>query len=205
MRPRSPGRTAAAAIRSPPRGIGATVALPKPRSPCRADQPDGFDSEPPRVQHREIIGMDILEHQQARAAVRQDVLKLRPPRGDVDRHRHRAKPGAAEHDFEELDPVGADDRDSVAGLDARAAQRGGEAGRGVAGVGVAPCRVAGADQRLCSHIVPPGGSASPAASARRARTMWTIALATPMPVSMPMPLVSSPCRRDSWRSREGRE
>ena len=83
-------------MRSPPRGIGVTAALPKLENVFRADQPDGFDSEPACVQQREIVGMDVLEHQQARAAVRQDVLKLRPPGGDVDRHRHRAKPGAAE-------------------------------------------------------------------------------------------------------------
>ncbi len=114
----------------------------------RADQPNGFDGEPARVQHRQIVGMDVLQHQQASAAIRQDVLKLRPPRGDVDWHRHRAKPGAAEQDFEELDSVGADDRDPVPGLDARAAQCGGEPGRGVAGVGIAPGRVADVDQRL---------------------------------------------------------
>src|SRR3954452_8662644 len=38
-----------------------------------------------------------------------------------------------------------------------------------------------------SRIVQPGESASPAACARRARTTWTIALATPMPVSIVIP------------------
>ena len=71
--------TAAAAMRSPPRGIGVTAALPKLRLSFRSDQPDGFDREPARIQHREIVGMDVFEHQQACAAVRQDVLKLRPP------------------------------------------------------------------------------------------------------------------------------
>ena len=79
-----------------------------------------------------------LDQQQPGAAVGQVVRDLRPHRRGVDRHRHGAQPAAGQEGFQQLDPVGAHQRDPVAEADAGGQQRGG-APRHVGGrVGVRP-------------------------------------------------------------------
>ena len=72
--------------------------------------------------------------------------KLGTARGGVDWHRHRADPAAAEVHLEEFGTVAADDRDTVAALDAGGCQGAAEAGGGVEGLREAPGLVADFDQ-----------------------------------------------------------
>ena len=55
-----------------------------------------------------------FDHEKPRAGIVQDVPKLRSARGDIDRDRDRAEPGAAEKGFEEFGAIGAHQRDAVA-------------------------------------------------------------------------------------------
>jgi hypothetical protein len=75
------------------------------------------------------------------------VAELNAAQRGVDRHGHRAHPGAAEIDFQELRPVRAHQSDAVAGLNSGVHQ----AGRGCGGdrsrVRIAPSRFAEDEQR----------------------------------------------------------
>ena len=51
---------------------------------------------------RERFQQFRFDHEKPRAGIVQDVPKLRPARGDIDRHRDGAKPGAAEIGFEKF-------------------------------------------------------------------------------------------------------
>ncbi len=117
------------------------------------DQPDGVDGELVSRQHRKVLGKGHFHHQEPGTAIRQDVLKLRPARGHVDRHRDRAEPCTTERDFEKLDTVRADQGDAVTRLDAGRVQRSGKARRSVPGVGVGPGALASADERLCGKAL----------------------------------------------------
>ena len=69
-----------------------------------------------------VAELDMLERAQQRgfdyeqpgAGILQDVAKLQPARGSVDRHQAGAEPGRAEEHLDELRPVLADQRDAVA-------------------------------------------------------------------------------------------
>ena len=203
MRPRSSGFTGAAAMGSRAAGMAIARYVPRRTSALSPISQIASIASLPGIEQREIVGVGRLDHQQPRAAVRQDVLKLRPARRDVDRHRDRAEPGAAEHDLEKLDAVGADDRDAVALLDAGRVQRAGEARRGVAGVRVGPGRLAGADQRRCRVALGlTRQHRRQGALGRRERlpTNWPVS----SDADVPLPCINSPCRRDSSRSPAGR-
>ena len=73
-----------------------------------------------------------LDREQPRAAIRQVIADLRSHRGGVDRDRDGADPAAAQNDLQHLQAIGAEDRDPVAGRNARRAQRRGTAGGDVA-------------------------------------------------------------------------
>jgi hypothetical protein len=89
----------------------------------------------------------FLEHQQARAAVADVVVDLRPHGCGVDRHRHRADPAAGEEGLELLDAVRAHQRDAVAARDARGAQRARAARHRFERIAVAPGAAGNVEQR----------------------------------------------------------
>ena len=87
-----------------------------------------------------------VDHREPSAAISEDVFELRAARGGVDRHRDDAGPGAAEIGLHQGRTVAADQRDPIAGREARFGEPRGHARGDLARPRERPANVAGAEQ-----------------------------------------------------------
>ena len=84
-----------------------------------ANTPNAFQRQLLHVDKGERVEQFGFDNEKPRAGVAQIVRKLRPARGDVERHRNGAEPGAAEKSLHELGAVAAHQRNAVAGTECR--------------------------------------------------------------------------------------
>ena len=86
-----------------------------------ANEPKPLQVKPLQIDVIERAEEIRLDDHEACAGIAQDVLQLRSARGDVDWHRNRAEPGAAEKALDIFSTIGAHQRHPVAGPNARCA------------------------------------------------------------------------------------